>query len=168
MQISPEGFVVSLLPEIRHSSDQRCTPVAFSTRFWVVVLSRVRLWATLWTVAHQAPWAVGFPRQEHWGGLPFPPPGDLSDPGIKTASLALGGGFFTTEPPGKPQDFLKRCDIKAALGKQLGFSSALTTTQNVGRTEGPHGHPGRGQQRPLQLPRQAPGQGTHTGCKTAD
>ena len=57
---------------------------------------------TLWTVAHLTPLSMGFPRQEYWIGLPFPSPGDLSDPGIKPSSLALIGGFFTTEPPGKP------------------------------------------------------------------
>ena len=41
-------------------------------------------------------------RQEYWSGLPFPLPGDLPDSGIKPASPALAGGFFTTEPPGKP------------------------------------------------------------------
>ena len=48
---------------------------------------------------------MGFSRQEYWSGLPYPPPGDLSDPGIKPVSPvspALAGGFFTTEPPGKP------------------------------------------------------------------
>ena len=58
-----------------------------------------------WTVAHQAPLSRGFPRQEHWSGLPCPPPGDLPNPGFKTASLtsyALAGKFFTTEPLGKP------------------------------------------------------------------
>ena len=58
--------------------------------------------ATPWTVAHQAPLLMGFPRQEYWSGLPFPSPGDLPDPGIEPASAALAGGFFTTEPPGKP------------------------------------------------------------------
>ena len=61
--------------------------------------------ATLWTVAHQAPRSMGFPRQEYWSGLPFPIPGDLPNPGIKPespASSALAGRFFTTEPPGKP------------------------------------------------------------------
>ena len=46
-----------------------------------------------------------FYRQEYWSGLPFPPPGDLSDPGIKPTSPAspvLAGGFFTTEPPENP------------------------------------------------------------------
>ena len=37
----------------------------------------------LWTVAHQAPLSMGFPKQEYWSGLPFPPPGDLPDPGLK-------------------------------------------------------------------------------------
>ena len=57
------------------------------------------LFDTLWTVAHQAPLSMKFSRQEYWSGLPFPPPGDLPDPGIEPASLispALAGGFFTT------------------------------------------------------------------------
>ena len=58
--------------------------------------------ATLWTVAHQAPLSMGFPRQEYWSGLPFPCPRDLLDSGIESASCALAGGFFTTEPLGKP------------------------------------------------------------------
>ena len=57
---------------------------------------------TPWTVALQAPLSIGFSWQEYWNGLPFPPPGNLSDPGIKPASPALAGGFFTTEPLGKP------------------------------------------------------------------
>ena len=57
---------------------------------------------TPWTVACQAPQSMGFPKQEYWSGLPFSSPGDLPDPGIKPASPALAGGFFTTEPPGKP------------------------------------------------------------------
>ena len=44
---------------------------------------------------------MGFPRQEYWSGFPFPPPGDLPDPGIEPRSPALAGGFFTTELPGK-------------------------------------------------------------------
>ena len=61
--------------------------------------------ATPWTVACQASLSVGFPRQENWSGLPFPPPGNLPDPGVEPASptsSALTGRFFTTEPPGKP------------------------------------------------------------------
>ena len=54
---------------------------------------------TSWTAAHQAPLSVGFPRQESWSGLPFPPPGDLPHPGTEPVSLvppALAGRFFTT------------------------------------------------------------------------
>ena len=61
--------------------------------------SRVRLCVTLWTVACQAPLSMEFSRQEYWGGLPFPPPGDLPDSGTEPASLTsptLAGGFFTT------------------------------------------------------------------------
>ena len=53
-------------------------------------------------VAHQAPLSMGFPRQEHWSGYRFPPPGALPDPGTELGCPALAGGFFTPEPPGKP------------------------------------------------------------------
>ena len=48
---------------------------------WVQTLSRVRLFVTAWTVAHQALLSMGFPRQEYWSELPFPPPWDLPNPG---------------------------------------------------------------------------------------
>ena len=64
--------------------------------------SRVWLLATTWPVARKAPLSMGFPRQEYWGGLPFPPLGNLPNPGIKPVSPALAGRFFTTEPPEKP------------------------------------------------------------------
>ena len=48
------------------------------------------------------PLSKGFPRQEYWSGLPFPSPGYLPHSGIKPASLALVGEFFTNESPGKP------------------------------------------------------------------
>ena len=51
--------------------------------------SHVRLFATPWTVAQQAPLSIGFSRQEYWSGLPFPSPGDLPDPGIEPGSPAL-------------------------------------------------------------------------------
>ena len=66
-------------------------------------LSRVRLLVTPWTVAHQAPLSMEFPRQEYWSGLPFPSPGDLPNPRVEPSSPALADGFFTTAPPGKPQ-----------------------------------------------------------------
>ena len=58
---------------------------------------------TPWTVACQAPPSMGFPRQKYWTRLPFPSPGALTDAGIKPKSHALAGGFFPTEPPGKPK-----------------------------------------------------------------
>ena len=62
--------------------------------------------ATLWTVAPQAPLSMGFPRQEYWSGLSFPPPGELPNPGIKPespVSPALQVDSLSTEPLGKPQ-----------------------------------------------------------------
>ena len=52
---------------------------------------------TPWIVAHQAPLSMGFPRQEPWSRLPFPPPGDLPDPGIKPGSPALAGRNLGTD-----------------------------------------------------------------------
>ena len=52
-------------------------------------LSRARLFATLWTLAHQALPSMGFSSQEYWSGLTFPSPGDLPDPGIEPRSPAL-------------------------------------------------------------------------------
>ena len=66
------------------------------------MLSHIQLFAAPWTVDHQAPLYMRFPRQEYWSGFPFPLPGDLPHPGIKPASPALADGFFTTEPLGKP------------------------------------------------------------------
>ena len=57
---------------------------------------RVPLFATLWTIACQAPLSVGFSREEYWSGSRCPPPGDLPGPGIEPTSPALAGGFFTT------------------------------------------------------------------------
>ena len=64
-------------------------------------LSRIRLFATPWTVTYQAPPSMGFSRQEYWSGVPFPSPGDLPDPGIEPGSPALQANALTSEPPGK-------------------------------------------------------------------
>ena len=72
-----------------------------SVRVCAQLLRSVRLFATLWTVARQAPLFMGFSRQEYWSGLPFPPPGDFLNPEVEPASPtfpALAGGFLTTEP----------------------------------------------------------------------
>ena len=62
--------------------------------------SRVSNSATLWTVAHQASLSMGFPRQEDWSRLPFPPPGESSNTGIEPTSPALAGRVFSTGLPG--------------------------------------------------------------------
>ena len=64
-------------------------------------LSRVQLFATPWTVAHQAPLSMGFSGQEYWSGLPFPSPEDLPDPAVEPSSLAWQADALTSEPPGK-------------------------------------------------------------------
>ena len=65
------------------------------------VLSHVRLFVTPWTVARQAPLSMGFSRQEYWSGLPFPPPGESSQPRDQTC---ITGRFFPAVPPGKLQN----------------------------------------------------------------
>ena len=62
-------------------------------------LSRVRLFATPWTIAYQAPPSMGFSRQECWSGLPFPSPGNLPDPGIEPGSPTLRADTLLSEPP---------------------------------------------------------------------
>ena len=72
--------------------------IATGKKFHGCVLSCVRSFAILWTVAHHAPLSMGFSRQEYWSGLPCSPSGDLPNPGKECTSLtsALAGGFFTT------------------------------------------------------------------------
>ena len=72
-----------------------------------VLLSQVQLFVTPWTVAQQAPLSMGFSRQEYWSGLPFPSPGDLSDPRIELQSPALQADCLPPEPPGKANLFYK-------------------------------------------------------------
>ena len=79
-------------------------------------LSRVRLFATPWTVAYQAPPSMGFSRQEYWNGLPFPSPGDLPDPGIEPRSPALQADDLTSEPPGKQNDWLLQLLLPILVG----------------------------------------------------
>ena len=65
-------------------------------------LSRVRLFVTPWTVAHQAPPSMEFSRQEYWSVLPFPSPEYLPNPRIEPGSPALQADALLSEPPGKP------------------------------------------------------------------
>ena len=65
------------------------------------------------TIGSQAPLSTGFPRQEYWSGLPFPPPGDLPEP----MSPALTGRFFTSKPQGKPKYWFKNTISQVRKGK---------------------------------------------------
>ena len=85
---------------------------SFNVKVKVKSLSRVRLFATPWTIAYQAPLSMGFSRQECWSGLPFLSPGDLPDPGIEPGSPALQADALSSEPPGKPL-VTKACPIIA-------------------------------------------------------
>ena len=67
----------------------------------VISLSRVRLFATPWTVAYQDPPSMGFSKQEYWRGLPFPSPGDPPDLGNELGFPALWADALPSEPPRK-------------------------------------------------------------------
>ena len=67
----------------------------------VKLLNHVRLFATPWTVAHQAPQSMEFSRHQYWSELPFPSPGDLPDPGIEPGSPTLQADTLPSEPSGK-------------------------------------------------------------------
>ena len=91
--------------------------VAISS-FMLSHLKCVRLFATLRTAAHQAPLSTGFSRQEYWSGLPCPPPGDLSDPGIELAFLvspALADRFFTTSATWE----VRRMNLKSVIQNEV-------------------------------------------------
>ena len=93
-------------------------------------LSRVQLFATPWTVAHQAPLPMGFSRQEYWSELPFPSPGDLPDPGIKLRSPTLQADALTSEPPGKPSFFFKGVKMYTHI-----YSSIICRNQKMETTQ---------------------------------
>ena len=93
------------------SSESPCNTWVWSYRWWRFLLlisyvldnvgpcvlsyfSGVWLFAILWTVACRAPLSMGFSRQDYWSGLPFPPLGDLPDPGIKLAYISYIAGWF--------------------------------------------------------------------------
>ena len=103
----PPEMVFSLAEVSLPTKVQTCIPSHFSC---------VQFFATLWTVAHQAPLSIGFSRQEYWSGLPRLSLGDLPNPGIELASLmspALAGGFFATstiwKAPGWPGSLHNYC-----------------------------------------------------------
>ena len=91
---------------INNSKHHLTEIIFFWVSEWVKSLSRVRLFATPWTVAYQASPSLGFSRQEYWSGLSCPPPGDLPHPGIKSSSPAsseLQVDYLPADPSGKPK-----------------------------------------------------------------
>ena len=82
-------------------------------------LSHVRLFATQWSVAYQAPQSMGFSRQEYWSGLPFPSPGGLPDPRIELESPALQADALPSEPPGKANLYVIDCSASELLLETL-------------------------------------------------
>ena len=102
------------------------------------LFSRVQLFATLWTVARQAPLSVGFSRQEYWSGLSCLPAGYLSDPGVKPKSLtspALASGFFTTSASPKGMEAQGTRGLSAynnaELAGLLGAPNQLSLTHSL-------------------------------------
>ena len=93
-------------------------------------LSHVRLFVTPWTVAYQAPPSMGFSRQEYWSGLPFPSPGDLSDPGIKPGPPEFQADALTSEPPGN-QDTLNGVNTRSPVVKEPQILPASYWSSNV-------------------------------------
>ena len=102
----PGGLQLMGLQRVRHDCATKqqtsaCTCACES-------LSHVRLFATPWSVSHQAPLSMGFSRQGYWSGLPFPSlgnlpnPGNFPNPGTEPSSLALEADCLPAEPPGKP------------------------------------------------------------------
>ena len=76
--------------------------IDFHTLNESISYSDMWLFATTWTVAHQAPLSIAFPRQKYWSGLPFPSPGNLPSPGTEPRCPALQADSLWSEPPGKP------------------------------------------------------------------
>ena len=80
---------------------------------WVLSrFSHIGLFAALWTIARQAPLSMGFSRQEYWSGMPCPPPGDFSHPGIKPTfpvTPAVQVDSLPAKPLGKPKWYFCCC-----------------------------------------------------------
>ena len=93
-------------------------------------LSRLRLFATPWTVAHQASTSMEFSRQEYWSGLPFPSPGDLPSPGIEPGSHTLQADAL----PSKPILFWKML-LKNSLEVQW-FGLCVSMAEGMGSIPG--------------------------------
>ena len=93
--------------------------------------------ANSWTIAHQFPLSLGFPRQEYWSGLPFLPPGDVPDLGIEPTFPAWQADSFPVEPPGKPQGRCVLGDLWQGVGGSgCGAGSTGLASNGAGSQEG--------------------------------
>ena len=100
----------------------------------------MRPFANPWTIAYQAPPSMGFSRQEHWSGLSFPSPADLTDPGIKSGSPALEGEALTSEPCGINTSELTDLDVQKYYLKRLTHLCARPRKSYRGHTGVTHTH----------------------------
>ena len=104
-------------------------------------LSCVRLFATPWSIARQAPLSREFSRQEYWSGLPFLSPGDFHNPGSESGSPELKADSLPFESPGKPQtaiktkrvdEFYSWSENRSKPGKSKNWVLGASSTQKVG------------------------------------
>ena len=93
--------------------------VTMKVKVKVRLLSRVRLFATPWMVAYQAPRPMGFSRQEYWSGLQFPSPGDLPNPRMEPMSPTLQAGSLPAEPQALGNTY---CSLLPLVGAQKAYS----------------------------------------------
>ena len=106
-------------------------------------LSRVQLFVAPWTVAHQIPLSIGFSRPEHWSGLPFPSPGDLSNPEMESGSPALQADSLPSESEANCS-FLNRNFPGGSDGK-----ASACNVGDLGSVPGLGRSPGEGNGNPL-------------------
>ena len=99
LQTARPAWATNIFPFLYHFTFFKVKVKSFSC---------VWLFGTPLTVAYQASPSMGFSRQEYWNGLPFPSPGDLPDPGIKSRSPRLEADTLTSEPPRKPFNIILR------------------------------------------------------------
>ena len=136
LQARLQQYINRELPDVQ-AGFRKCrgTRDQLANIYWneVKSLSRVRLFATPWTVAYQASLSIGFSRQKCWSGLPFPSPGDLPDPGLEPRSPTLQVDSLLTGPSGTPWrwhgQFKNTAEIENELGEKLGAELTIYSSQ---------------------------------------
>ena len=104
--------------EVRMAAENNPLQKAENTpKHKVKLLSHVQLFVIPWTTAYQAPPSMEFSRQVYWGGLPFPSPGDLPNPGIEPRSPTLQAYTLSSELPGNTPTLHKSCPISKGCRK---------------------------------------------------